>query len=146
MSLDGVVDWVTKYQLLSRYVERDGLEWTAAKLKLIDVQYHDVRQDKGLYNRLAASGRVERLVEEQEVQRAIGNPPEDTRAYFRGRCLEKYRDQVAAAGWDSIIFDVGGETLQRVPMMDPAKGGKAATGALIDRSATAKDLLAELQQ
>ncbi|MGI8875937.1 MAG: depupylase/deamidase Dop [Egibacteraceae bacterium] len=146
MSLDGVVDWVTKYRLLSRYVERDGLEWTADKLKLIDVQYHDVRQDKGLYNRLAASGRVERLVDEDEVQRAIGNPPEDTRAYFRGRCLEKYRGQVAAAGWDSIIFDVGGETLQRVPMMDPAKGGKAATGALIDRSATAKELLAELER
>jgi Pup amidohydrolase len=58
MSLDGVVDWVTKYRLLTRYVERDGLDWDADKLKVIDVQYHDVRQDKGLYNRLVAGGRA----------------------------------------------------------------------------------------
>ncbi|MGH8896563.1 MAG: proteasome accessory factor PafA2 family protein, partial [Egibacteraceae bacterium] len=73
-------------------------------------------------------------------------PPDDTRAYFRGRCLEKYRDQVAAAGWDSIIFDVGRETLQRVPMMDPGRGGRAMTKHLIDRCATAVELLDALQR
>ena len=146
MSLDGVVDWVTKYRLLSRYVERDGLAWDADKLKLIDLQYHDVRQDKGLYNRLVATGRFERLVDETQVEAAICDPPEDTRAYFRGRCLDKFRDSVAAAGWDSIIFDVGGETLQRVPMMDPGRGGKAMTGELIDRAGSAAELLAELSR
>jgi len=143
--LDGVVDWVTKYRLLQRYVDRDGLSWNSDKLKLIDVQYHDVRRDKGLYNKLASTGRVELLVDEAEVQRAIGNPPEDTRAYFRGRCLEKYRGQVAAAGWDSIIFDTGKDTLQRVPMMDPARGGRAMTEALIDSCDTAAELVAALQ-
>jgi proteasome accessory factor A len=145
MSLDGVVDWVTKYRLLRRYVERDGLTWDADKLKLVDVQYHDVRRDKGLYNRLAASGRVEQLVSDDEVRRAVTCPPEDTRAYFRGRCLEKYRDRVAAAGWDALIFDVGRDTLQRVPMMDPGRGGRAMTGELIDRCDTAAELLDALQ-
>jgi len=145
MRLDGVVDWVTKYQLMRRYVDRDGLEWTDDKLKVIDVQYHDVRRDKGLYNRMAAAGRVERLVDEAEVRRAVVDPPSDTRAYFRGRCLEKYRESVAAAGWDSIIFDVGRESLQRVPMMDPGRGGADQTGALIDRCDTAAELLDALQ-
>ncbi|HWB72307.1 MAG TPA: depupylase/deamidase Dop [Egibacteraceae bacterium] len=145
LSLDGVVDWVTKYRVLCRYVERDGLEWSHDKLKLIDLQYHDVRRDKGLHNRLVETGRAERLVPETEVRRAMTHPPEDTRAYFRGRCLDKYRDQVAAAGWDSIIFDVGRETLQRVPMMDPARGGRAMTEELIDRCPTAAELLDELQ-
>ena len=145
MSLDGVVDWVTKDRLLQRYVERDGLAWTSDKLKLIDVQYHDVRRDKGLYNKLASGGRVERLVTEAEIQHAIANPPDDTRAYFRGRCLEKFRDSVAAAGWDSIIFDTGKDSLQRVPMMDPARGGKAMTKDLIDRCSTAAELVAALQ-
>ena len=144
MSLDGVVDWVTKYRILQRYVERDGLGWADDKLKLIDLQYHDVRQDKGLYNRLVATGRMERLVDEDEVRRAISNPPDDTRAYFRGRCLDKYRDQVAAAGWDSIIFDLGRDSLQRVPMMDPGKGGRDATKDLIDRCDTAAELLEAL--
>ncbi|MPZ74285.1 MAG: proteasome accessory factor PafA2 [Nitriliruptorales bacterium] len=145
MSLDGTVDWVTKYRLLQRYVDRDGLAWTASKIKLIDVQYHDVRRDKGLYNTLAAGGRIERLVDEAEVQRAIANPPEDTRAYFRGRCLDKFRGEVAAAGWDSIIFDTGKDTLQRVPMMDPGRGGRAMTQELIDRCDTAAELVAALQ-
>jgi Pup amidohydrolase len=146
MRLDGVVDWVTKYAILQRYVERDGLQWDDDKLKLIDVQYHDVRQDKGIYNRLAAGGRVERLVDETDVARAVERTPDDTRAYFRGRCLTKYRDEVAAAGWDSIIFDIGRETLQRVPMMDPGKGNREMTEALLDRSDTAADLLDELQE
>ncbi|MDP8970970.1 MAG: proteasome accessory factor PafA2 [Actinomycetota bacterium] len=145
ISLDGVLDWVTKYQILRRYAQRDGLDWSHDKLKLIDVQYHDVRRDKGLHNRLVATGRAERLVAESEVTHAMTHPPEDTRAYFRGRCLEKYRDQVTAAGWDSIIFDVGRETLQRVPMMDPARGGRSMTEALIDRCATAAELLDELE-
>ena len=146
LSLDGVVDWVTKYRLLRRYVERDGLDWDAAKLKLIDVQYHDVRRDKGLYNRLVAGGHVERLVGEDEVAHAVEHPPEDTRAYFRGRCLSKYREELTAAGWDSLIFDVGADGLQRVPMMDPGRGGAAATRALIDASPTAAALLARLQR
>ena len=146
LSLDGVVDWVTKYHLMRRYIDRDGLPWTSDKLKLIDVQYHDVRQDKGLYNRLVATGRIERVVDETDVQRAIGSPPEDTRAYFRGRCLSKFRDEVAAAGWDSMIFDVGRDTLQRVPMMDPGRGGADSTRDLIDSCETAGELLAALQR
>jgi Pup amidohydrolase len=145
MSLDGVVDWVTKYRIMQRYVDRDGLAWDDEKLKLIDIQYHDVRQDKGLFNRLVATGRAERLVSEAEVQAAVTTPPEDTRAWFRGRCLAKFRDDVTAAGWDSMIFDVGGETLQRVPMMDPGRGTRAMTGDLIDRSETARQLLDALR-
>jgi proteasome accessory factor PafA2 len=143
--LDGVVDWVTKHQLLQRYADRDGLSWDHPRLRLIDVQYHDVRRDKGLYNHLAAKGRCEQLVSEEEVRAAMANPPEDTRAWFRGRCLDKFRSAVTAAGWDAIIFDVGRDTLQRVPMMDPGRGNRAMTEALIDRCDTAAQLIEALQ-
>jgi proteasome accessory factor A len=145
MELDGVVDWVTKHELLRHYADRDGLSWDHPRLRLIDVQYHDVRQDKGLYNHLLAKGRCERLVDEASVQKAIEQPPEDTRAWFRGRCLDKFRASVTAAGWDAIIFDVGRETLQRVPMMDPARGSRAMTEALLDRCDTAAELIEALQ-
>jgi proteasome accessory factor A len=146
MSLDGVVDWVTKYRLLERYRERDDIGWDTDKLKLVDLQYHDVRRDRGLYHKLAAAGRVERRVEEHEVAHAVEQPPEDTRAYFRGRCLQRYRDEVAAAGWDAIIFDTGGETLQRVPMMEPGKGDRASVGELLDACDSASGLLQALRQ
>ena len=73
------------------------------------------------------------------------DPPVDTRAYFRGRCLDKYADSVAAASWDSVIFDLPGrESLQRVPTIDPLRGTRAHVGELIDRSATARDLVAAI--
>jgi proteasome accessory factor A len=84
------------------------------------------------------------LLDEAEIQRAITEPPTDTRAYFRGRCLSRYAADVAAASWDSVIFDVGRESLQRIPMMEPLRGTKAHVDALLERSATAAQLVDEL--
>jgi proteasome accessory factor PafA2 len=139
------LDWVAKLELLEGYRTRDGLSWGHPRLQLVDLQYSDVRPERGLYNRLAARGRMVRLVPESEVARAVENPPEDTRAYFRGRCLQKYPDAVAAASWDSVIFDIPGyDSLQRVPTLEPLRGTRTHVGNLIDRSRTAGELVAAL--
>ncbi|WP_338037977.1 depupylase/deamidase Dop [Nocardiopsis halophila] len=139
------LDWVAKLKLLEGYRSRDRLDWGHHRLQLVDLQYSDVRPDKGLYNRLAQRGRIERMVGESEVERAITEPPEDTRAYFRGRCLAKYADSVAAASWDSVIFDLPGyDSLQRVPTLEPSRGTREHVGALLDGAATAADLVAIL--
>ena len=139
------LDWVTKLEILEGYRNRDGLAWTHPQLQLVDLQYADIRPERGLYNRLAARGRMIRLVDEQDVTRAIDYPPDDTRAYFRGRCLRQYPDAVAAASWDSVIFDIPGrESLQRVPTLEPLRGTKAHVGDLLDRCETAGELVAAL--
>jgi proteasome accessory factor PafA2 len=138
------VDWVAKLAILDGYRDRESLGWDSHKLQLVDLQYHDVRPDKGLYNRLAARGSVELLVTEADVVRAMTAPPEDTRAYFRGRCLERYPAEVAAASWDSVIFDVGRDSLQRVPTMEPLRGTKAHVGELLEVCATAAELVDRL--
>jgi proteasome accessory factor A len=139
------LDWVAKLQLLEQYRERDGLDWDDAKLHLIDLQYADIRPDKGLYHRLVRLGRIERLLTDEEVATAMHRPPEDTRAYFRGRCLEQYADQIAAASWDSVIFDLPGrESLQRVPTIDPLRGSRSHVGELLDRCDTAEALFRAL--
>ena len=135
------VDWVTKLQILQGYRDREGLDWDSHKLQLVDLQYHDVRPDKGLYNRLVARGAVDRVVSEADVVRAMTEPPEDTRAYFRGRCLAKFPGDVAAASWDSVIFDVGRESLQRVPTLEPLRGTRAHVGELLDTCDSAADLV-----
>ncbi len=81
------------------------------------------------------------LLDDQESLSAMSEPPEDTRAYFRGRCLAQYASEVVAASWDSVIFDVGRESLVRVPMMEPERGTKVHVGGLFDRCPSAKDLL-----
>jgi len=135
------LDWVAKLALLEGYRARDGLAWDAPRLQLVDLQYSDVRPDRGLYNRLVARGSIDTLLQEDEVTAAMTAPPDDTRAYFRGRCLAKYPDQIAAASWDSVIFDVGRDTLQRVPMLEPLRGTRAHVGELLDRCAEARDLV-----
>ncbi len=139
------LDWVAKLKLLESYRERDGLDWEHPKLQLIDLQYSDIRPDRGLYHRLVRMGRIDRLLHDDEVVHAMHRPPVDTRAYFRGRCLEQYADQIAAASWDSVIFDLPGhESLQRVPTIDPLRGTKAHVGELLDRCDTAERLFAAL--
>jgi proteasome accessory factor A len=142
MSLHRELDWVAKLQILEGYRSRDGLDWSSPRLQAVDLQYSDVRPDKGLFNRLSSSGRFERITTDAEVAAAILTPPTDTRAYFRGRCLEKYADEVAAASWDSVIFDLPGqESLQRVPTLEPLRGTKEHVGDLLDRCDRAEDLV-----
>ncbi|WP_432524341.1 depupylase/deamidase Dop [Kineococcus sp. SYSU DK006] len=139
------VDWVAKLRLLEGYRSRDGLGWDSARLQAVDLQWSDVRPEKGLYLKLAERGQVERLLEPDSVRRAVEHPPEDTRAYFRGECLARYGPRVAAASWDSVIFDVAGRgALQRVPTLEPLRGTREHVGALLDRCATAEDLVAAL--
>ena len=145
MGLAGQLDWVTKLQLMDGYRTRDGIGWNHPRLQLVDLQYSDVRSGRGLYNKLFAAGRMERLLDERDIRAAVTNPPEDTRAYFRGRCLQQYPDSVAAASWDSVIFDIPGrESLQRVPTLEPLRGTKAHVGELLDRCATAAELVTAL--
>jgi Pup amidohydrolase len=145
LSLHGQLDWVAKHRLVDAYRERDGLRWDDPKLALVDLQYHDVRQDRGLYYKLVAGGKVERLVAEAEVERATRQPPEDTRAYFRGTCIRKYSEAIVAASWDSVIFDTGRDALQRVPMREPLRGTRDVVEGLIEASADATALVGHLQ-
>jgi proteasome accessory factor A len=72
-------------------------------------------------------------------------PPHDTRAFFRGRCIARYPEAIAAASWDSIIFDTGRETLQRIPMREPLRGTRAHVEDLFDRAPDAATLVDLLQ-
>jgi Pup amidohydrolase len=132
MELADQLDWPAKLRLLEGFRQRDGLGWAAPRLAMVDLQYSDVRLDKGLYNRLVSRGSMQRIVTEPEVLAAVTDPPTDTRAYFRGRCVAKYADRLAAASWDSVIFDVGRDSLVRIPTLEPTRGTQAHVGALVD--------------
>jgi Pup amidohydrolase len=145
LTLHRELDWVAKYRLLAAYRERDGLAWGDSKLRAIDLQYHDVRRERGLYHRLASGGKVERLTTDEEIDAAVMNPPEDTRAYFRGRCIAKFPDAIAAASWDSLIVDTGADALQRIPMREPLRGTREHVEALLRDVEDAAALVARLQ-
>ena len=144
MQLAGELDWVAKLRLLNGFRERDRLDWSAPRLHAVDLQYADVRPDRGLYHRLVRRGSMRTLIDPQRTVEAVQHPPTDTRAYFRGECLRRYPESVAAASWDSVIFDVGQQSLVRVPTLEPLRGSQAHVQDLLDRCPTAKSLVDEL--
>ena len=147
MKLARELDWVAKLSVLQGYRDRDGIDWDHARLHLVDLQYSDVRPDKGLANRLQARGAIERITTDEQVAAAVQTPPTDTRAWFRGECMRRYPDAIAAASWDSVIFDIPGhDALQRVPTLEPLRGTQAHVGDLLERCATAGELLAALNR
>ena len=144
LSLSDQLDWVAKLAIVEAYRERDGLAWDHPKLALVDLQYHDVRPDRGLYHKLARSGKIERIVSDEEISFAVDHPPDDTRAHFRGECLRRFSPVIVAASWDALIFDVGDEPLRKVPTLEPTRGTKALVGDLFASSPDARALLANL--
>jgi proteasome accessory factor A len=139
-SVATVVDWVAKKRLVDGYAQRHSLEPTDARLKAIDLQYSDLRRERSLASRCG----LRTMIDEGDVRTAIDTPPDTTRAYFRGTCLSKFADDIVAANWDSIVFDVGRDPLKRVPMMEPLRGTKALTEELFTASTSAADLIARL--
>jgi proteasome accessory factor PafA2 len=140
MSLATQLDWVAKYQLLSAYRERHGLDWTDTKLRAMDLQYHDIRPARSLSTRVG----LERITTDAEVTAAMTDPPRTTRAWFRGRCLQRWGSAVVAANWDSLVFDVGGDPLRRVPMMEPLRGTAALLEDVVESCETPAELIARL--
>ncbi|MUH57620.1 MAG: proteasome accessory factor PafA2 [Actinobacteria bacterium] len=134
------VDWVAKLRLVNGMRERHGLSDEDPRLAAIDIQYHDIRPEKSLARRVG----LRKLLEASAIGEAFHNPPRDTRAYFRGRCIAQYPNEIAAANWDSIIFDLGVDPLHRVPMMDPLKGTAELLGELLDNASSAEELLRAL--
>lgn len=147
MALADQIDWVAKLRLLEGYRRRDHLQWGDATLELIDVQYSDVEPNKGLAAKLEAKGMLARITSDAEVLHAASNPPTSTRAYFRGECIRRYSENVAAASWDSVIFDLPDrDPLVRVPTLDPLKGTFAHVGELLDTCPDAGALVRVLTQ
>jgi len=140
MSLAGQLDWVAKLRLLEAWRDRNGAGWDDPRVAALALQYSDLRPARSLAARVG----LERITDDAAVTRAMTEPPDDTRAYFRGRCLAKFAPAIVAANWDSMVFDVGREPLRRVPMMEPMRGTKAHVGTLLDECTTPAELLDRL--
>ena len=110
--------------------------------KAVDIQWSDVRAERGLAHRLAATGRMTRLVDGRRHHdaRARGHP-----GLVSGALAERFPDEVVAASWDSVIVEVAGQRqLQRIPLMEPLKGTRDQVGDLVESSTSIGELLTRL--
>lgn len=133
------LDWTAKWALVKSYVDR-GVDIADPKLKLLDIQYADIDPEKSLYHALVRKGRMKTMVGQDVIERAVTEPPTESRAYFRGRVASRFGEDVAASSWQTILFNEGGE-LRRVDMDTVDSYTKAEVGALVDGAATVRELL-----
>jgi proteasome accessory factor PafA2 len=101
------VDWAAKKFLLDALQEEEKLSWSDPWLQSIDLEYHNLDLDCGLYYELLRKGLMRRVTTEDEIKAAIFNPPETTRAFFRGRAVARFNDEISSIQWDEIVFANG---------------------------------------
>jgi proteasome accessory factor PafA2 len=138
------LDWVAKLDMIRTYMDRRGCGWNDPRVLMVDLQYHDIRPEKGLYYTLERSNRIERLLPDSEILHAEKEAPTGTRAYFRGNCLKRFSRQIYAASWTSVLFDVGNTAIKKIPLMEPLRGTESLTRELLEGSDSAQALLARL--
>jgi len=98
------IDWVGKKFLLNALQEEEKLSWTHPWLQSIDLEYHNVDLERGMYYELVRQGAMRRVVTEDEIKTSIFSPPETTRAFFRGRSVARFNDEISSIPWDEIVF------------------------------------------
>lgn len=105
MLLGDRVDWVAKRKLLDMYRAAEGLSWHDDMMYSLDLEYHNINPDRGLYYGLVEAGQMKRILDDEQVDAARTTPPSDTRAAGRGKVI---RDLVAqrtgryVIDWDGV--------------------------------------------
>ena len=139
------VDWIAKYKLISGFTQRHQLSLADPRVAMMDLQWADLRTDKGLYYRLAARGAIQTLFSQEEINQAVATPPQDTRAYLRGMALQRYAPYVVAANWDALSFAVpGARKISRFHMSEPLHGTRQSVGDLFDAELEISEFIDEL--
>ena len=141
------VDWIAKLQVLESYRRRDGLDWSAPLLGMIDLQYHDLRAEKGLYYKLARAGRMRRLFTDEQISWAAVHPPEETRAWLRGTLVKDHADVLAGAGWDQVLLRTDPVTPpHRLALADPLGGRRIQAEPVLRQAQSAEELISGLDE
>jgi len=113
------VDWAAKHYLLSTFREAEGLNWSDPWLQSLDMEYHNIDPEAGLYHEMLRTCAVRRFVDDDEICNAVVEPPATTRAFFRGRAVAKFRAAIASIQWDEIVFQTarGHKTVSLAPLL-----------------------------
>jgi len=132
MSLSREIDWVAKLHLIERYRERHALPMSSSRLAMIDLSYHDVARDRGLYHVLERKGLMERIVTDPLIDKAMIEPPATTRARLRGAFIKKAKSQQRDFTVDWVHLKINDQAQRTVLCKDPFKATDERVDKLID--------------
>jgi len=140
--LVGKFDWVTKQWLLETFMQEERVGWNDPWLASLDLEYHNVNPERGLYLGLEAEGKAWRLTTEKDVEQALSAGPRDTRGGLRGLCIRRFSDQIKSMQWERIGFSGGlrSKTLEMSNLFDPLE--VSACAEIFERASSPAEALA----
>jgi len=135
MQLSRQIDWVTKKDLMISYMEKKDCGWDDPRILLMDLQYHDVNRSRGLYYVLEKMDMVEKVVEEEDIQTAMNEPPQTTRAKIRGDFIRFAREKNRSYTVDWTYLKLNGYWEETILCMDPFSSSDRRVEELIATAA-----------
>ena len=120
-SLDRECDWVIKHHLIERYRAKNGVPLTHPKVALIDLQYHDVNRERGLFYKMQSAGLVDRTCTDEAIDNAVEQPPQTTRARLRGEFIRRAKERRRDFTVDWVHLKLNDQAQRTVLCKDPFK-------------------------
>ncbi len=120
-SLDRECDWVIKHRLIEHYRRREGVALTHPKVALMDLQYHDVSRERGLFYKMQNRGLVERMCTDEDIETAVDQPPQTTRAKLRGEFIRRAKERRRDFTVDWVHLKLNDQAQRTVLCKDPFK-------------------------
>jgi proteasome accessory factor A len=137
--IDTEIDWAIKHRFLSRYADRNGLDWNSPRLAQLDLSYHDITAGRGLFSLLQSRGAAARFLDDAAIRHAVYNPPASTRAALRGRFIRAARNADQAYSVDWTHLKLNDRPLHTIGLKDPFQTSSERLDALIASLENAAD-------
>ena len=132
MTLDREVDWVAKYRLLERYQHRRNLQLSDPRLAMMDLSYHDVNRERGLFYMMQDKGMMERVVGDENIANAVRRPPQTTRARLRGEFIKAAKAKKRDFTVDWVHLKLNDQAQRTVMCKDPFRSVDERVDKLIE--------------
>ncbi len=121
LKLDREVDWVIKHNLIEAYREKHDLPLSHPRVALLDLQYHDVNRDRGIFYKMQARDLVERVCSDSDIATAVETPPQTTRARLRGEFIRRAKERKRDYTVDWVHLKLNDQAQRTVLCKDPFK-------------------------
>jgi len=132
LSLDRECDWVAKYHLVEAYRDRHGLALSDPRVLLLDLQYHDVDRQRGLYYRMQGRGLMERITTDRDIAMAVEEAPATTRARLRGDFIRRAKERRRDFTVDWVHLKLNDQAQRTVLCKDPFRSEDERVDKLIE--------------
>ena len=132
LSLEHEVDWVTKHNLIETFRARENITLGHPRAALLDLQYHDISRERGVFYKLQNRGLVERICVDADIDDAVEKPPQTTRARLRGEFIRRAKERKRDYTVDWVHLKLNDQAQKTVLCKDPFKSHDERVDRLIE--------------